>query len=87
MGALATFLTRALLEFRWLGTIILAFIAGGVLIADAAKSRLSPGKMLLTVGSGLLAVVLFWTLPSLINYVRSDSGNIVPNQPIGNYRR
>jgi hypothetical protein len=35
------------------------------------------------VGSALLAAVLFWILPTLINYARTDSDTVLPNHPIG----
>ncbi|MFC9897810.1 hypothetical protein ACFVMC_29325 [Nocardia sp. NPDC127579] len=57
-----------------------------VLISEAAKSRLSPAKILTVAASAVLAAVLFWVLPSLVNYARSDSGIIVPDHPVGGYR-
>ncbi|RUS65377.1 hypothetical protein CUZ56_03042 [Saezia sanguinis] len=61
-------------------------VAMGVLVSEAAKSKLSPAKIVGVTLSGLLAAVAFWMLPTLVNYARSDANIIVPDHPVGGYR-
>ncbi|WP_442939599.1 hypothetical protein [Nocardia sp. CY41] len=75
-----------LIFVRWGGLIIIAIITIGVLISEAAKSRLSPGRIILVFGSGLMAGVAIWILPTAMNYARTDANLIVPDHPIGGYR-
>ncbi|MFE3029260.1 hypothetical protein ACFXO9_30810 [Nocardia tengchongensis] len=84
---LNTILENALQSFQWLGLIVLTIAAMGILISEAAKAKLSPGKVFAVVGSAVMAAVLFWALPTIINYARVDSSVIVPNAPIGGYGR
>ncbi|MFE4455793.1 hypothetical protein ACFROC_00415 [Nocardia tengchongensis] len=76
-----------LLVFRWIGLIVLTIASMAILISEAAKSKLSPGKVLAVAGSAIVAAVVFWVLPTLVNYARIDSGTIVPNAPVGSYGR
>lgn len=86
MSNLSNILYGVLIFVRWAGLILITIISMGVLIAEAAKSRLSPAKILGVGGSAILAAVLFWMLPTLVNYARSDANTIVPDHPIGSYR-
>ncbi|GEM30812.1 hypothetical protein NN3_18190 [Nocardia neocaledoniensis NBRC 108232] len=67
------------------GLITIMIIGMGVLVVEAARSRLSVAKILGVTGAAVLAATLFWILPALINYARSDSNSIVPNFPVGGY--
>ncbi|MFE2960997.1 hypothetical protein [Nocardia tengchongensis] len=80
-------LYSVLLVFRWIGMIVLAIASMAILISEATKSKLSPGKVLAVTGSAVVAAALFWMLPTLINYARIDSGTVIPNAPIGSYGR
>ena len=86
MGNLSSILYGMLVFVRWAGLIVITILSMGVLISEAAKSKLSPAKILAVTGSAILAAVLFWMLPSLINFARSDADVIVPNAPIGQYQ-
>jgi hypothetical protein len=86
MGNLSAILFNILIFVRWAGLILIAIISMAVLIQTAASSKLSPGKILVVAGSALLAGVLFWILPTVINYARTDSNIIVPDHPIGGFR-
>ncbi|ONM46341.1 hypothetical protein [Nocardia donostiensis] len=86
MSNLSNILYGVLIFVRWAGLILITIISMGVLISEAAKSKLSPGKVLGVAGSAILAAVLFWMLPTLVNYARSDANTIVPDHPIGGYR-
>lgn len=86
MGNLSNILYGVLIFVRWAGLILITIISMAVLISEAAKSRLSPAKILGVAGSAILAAVLFWVLPTLVNYARTDSNIIVPDHPIGGYR-
>ncbi len=83
MSNLETVLYDVLLVFRWVGIIAIAITAMAILISEGAKEKLSPGKVLTVAASGVLAAALFWVLPTLINYARSDADLIVPNNPVG----
>lgn len=82
---LANLLERILYALRWGGMIIIAIVGMGLLISEGTKSKLSPGRILTVVGSALLAAVLFWILPTLINYARIDGSTVLPDHPIGGY--
>ncbi|MFF0457475.1 hypothetical protein [Nocardia africana] len=86
MHNLNALLYYILLVVRALGIIVITILAMGILISEAAKSKLSPTKVLSVVGSAILAAVLFWMLPTLVNYARSDATSVVPDQPVGRYR-
>ncbi|WP_228002926.1 hypothetical protein [Nocardia australiensis] len=86
MGNLSTILYGVLIFMRWAGLILITIISMGVLISEAAKSKLSPAKILGVTGSAILAALMFWMLPTLINFARSDATIIVPDNPIGGYR-
>lgn len=86
MSNLSNILYGVLVFIRWAGLILITIISMGVLIAEAAKSKLSPAKILGVAGSAILAAVLFWMLPTLVNYARSDATTIVPDHPVGSYR-
>ena len=86
MSYLESFIYNFMVSFRWLGIIAIAIVAMAVLLSEAAKEKLSPGKILTVTGSGVLAAVMFWILPTLVDYARTDADAIVPNQPIGTYR-
>ncbi|WP_040834061.1 hypothetical protein [Nocardia brevicatena] len=86
MSNLSNILYGVLVFIRWAGLILITIISMGVLIAEAAKSKLSPAKILGVAGSAILAAVLFWMLPTLVNYARSDANIIVPDHPVGSYR-
>ncbi|NUS42720.1 MAG: hypothetical protein HOQ24_03355 [Mycobacteriaceae bacterium] len=79
MTSLESTLQSVLLEFRTLGMVLIAMIAMALLISEGAKSKLSPGKILTVVGSGILAAGLFWVLPTIISYVQSDAEVVVPS--------
>ncbi|MQY28210.1 MULTISPECIES: hypothetical protein [Nocardia] len=83
---LATLLYNVLIAFRWIGLIILTIASMAILISESAKAKLSPGKVLAVAGSAIVAAVVFWVLPSLVNYARVDATTLVPGQPIGGYR-
>ncbi|NKY87221.1 hypothetical protein [Nocardia veterana] len=86
MQHLNSLLYYILLVVRALGIVIITILSMGILISESAKSKLSPAKVLGVVGSAILAAVLFWMLPTIINYARSDATSVVPDQPIGRYR-
>lgn len=86
MNNLSNILYGVLIFVRWAGLILITIISMGVLISEAAKSKLSPGKILAVAGSAILAAVLFWMLPTIVNYARSDANTIVPDQPVGSYQ-
>lgn len=83
MTYLGDILYSALLYFRWVGIIAITILSMAILISEAAKSKLSPAKILTVAGSGLLAAILFWVLPVVIDYARRDVTPIVPAGPIG----
>ncbi|WP_405136703.1 hypothetical protein [Nocardia sp. NBC_01388] len=83
---LGNILESVLLVFRWIGLIILTIASMAILISESTKSKLSPGKVLAVAGSAIIAAVVFWILPTLVNYARVDSDTIIPNAPIGGYR-
>ncbi|MET9489841.1 hypothetical protein [Nocardia sp. NPDC006630] len=83
---LGNILESVLLVFRWIGLIILTIASMAILISESTKSKLSPGKVLAVAGSAIVAAVVFWILPTLVNYARVDSDTIIPNAPIGGYR-
>ncbi|MFJ9370076.1 hypothetical protein ACIRRA_37440 [Nocardia sp. NPDC101769] len=72
---------------RYIGILILIISSMAILISEAAKNKLSPSKILTVVGSAIIAALLFWVLPNLIYYARSDTGRIVPDRQIGQYGR
>jgi uncharacterized membrane protein (DUF373 family) len=80
---LSQILEIILYAVRWGGLIIITIVSMAVLVTQATKSKLSPGTILTVVGSALLAAVLFWILPTLINYARTDADTVLPNHPIG----
>ncbi|NKY54008.1 hypothetical protein [Nocardia vermiculata] len=86
MHNLNALLYYILLVVRALGIIVITILAMGILISEAAKSKLSPTKVLGVVGSAILAAVLFWMLPTLVNYARADATGVVPDQPVGRYQ-
>lgn len=86
MHNLNALLYYILLVVRALGIIVITILSMGVLISEAAKSKLSPAKILGVVGSAILAAVLFWMLPTIVNYARSDATSVVPDQPVGRYQ-
>ncbi|WP_406231693.1 hypothetical protein [Nocardia sp. NBC_01009] len=86
MGSFSIILYSFLMWFRWIGTIALTIIIMFWLVSVAASSKLSLPKVLGVVGSGIIAVVMFWILPTVVNYARSDANIIVPDHPIGSYR-
>lgn len=86
MHNLNSLLYYILLVVRALGIIVITILAMGILISESAKSKLSPTKVLGVVGSAILAAVLFWMLPTIINYARSDATAVVPDQPVGRYQ-
>ncbi|MCC3326396.1 hypothetical protein [Nocardia abscessus] len=86
MGNLANILYGFLIFIRWGGMIVIAIVSIGVLVSEGAKSKLSPGRIIVVFGSGLLAGFAIWILPTSINYVRTDANLIVPDHPIGGYR-
>lgn len=83
---LASILYNAMYIFRWIGLIILTIGSMAILISEATKSKLSPGKVLAVAGSAIVAAVVFWVLPTLVNYARVDSSIIVKDHPVGGYR-
>jgi hypothetical protein len=87
MGNFSYILYNTLVFIRWSGLIVITILSMAVLISEAAKSKLSPAKILGVAASAVLAAVMFWVLPTLVNYARTDSNIIVPDQPIGSYRR
>jgi hypothetical protein len=85
MSSLESVLFNVLVVFRWVGIVAIAIVAMAILISEGAKSKLSPGKILVVAGSGVLAAVLFWVLPTLINLARTDADLVVPNAPVGGF--
>ncbi|WP_433733123.1 hypothetical protein ACQP0C_12750 [Nocardia sp. CA-129566] len=89
MGSqISIILYNGLIFIRWAGMIII--VGGGLVIfvSEGVKSKFSPGKLIGVAASVLLGVVLFWTLPTLANYVRVDTNTrIVQDQPIGGVYR
>lgn len=83
---LGTILYSVLIIFRWIGLIILTIASMAILISESTKNKLSPGKVLAVAGSAIIAAVVFWILPTVVNYARVDSSTIVPDHPIGGYR-
>lgn len=72
-----------LIVVRWVGAIVIVIVTTGLLVTEAARSRLSPTRVVGVACTGIFAVVLIWTLPSLANYARTDANRIVPDQPVG----
>ncbi|MFE9575188.1 hypothetical protein ACFYO1_02285 [Nocardia sp. NPDC006044] len=68
------------------GLVIVGLVSTYVLIAEAAKSKLSAARIITVAASAILAGVVLWILPSLINYARYDVSTFVPDYPIGGYR-
>lgn len=87
MTSIGEMLYGVIVQFRLIGIIIIAIVAMAMLITEGAKSRLSPGKIFSIAGSGILAGVLFWILPSVINYASQDANTVVPNAPVGGFYR
>ncbi|GAB2452363.1 hypothetical protein [Nocardia tengchongensis] len=85
--SLETILSLILQMVRWIGILILTIASMAILISEATKNKLSPGKVISVVGSALVAAVLFWVLPSLVYFARADSSHVVPERPIGQYGR
>ncbi|MEV5652534.1 hypothetical protein AB0L57_30155 [Nocardia sp. NPDC052254] len=84
MGSQLSFILYNVLVFvRWAGIIIIAIAGMALLISEGIKSRLSPTKVLGVAASAILAAILFWILPTVVNYARVDSNRIVPDQPVG----
>ncbi|MQY23650.1 hypothetical protein [Nocardia macrotermitis] len=87
MGSQLSIILVYILQWvRWGGIIMIAIIGMSILLSEAAKSKLSPSRIIAVAGSAILAAVLFWLLPTLVNYARVDSNNIVPDHPIGSYQ-
>ncbi|NUP26246.1 MAG: hypothetical protein HOQ44_06050 [Nocardia sp.] len=86
MGNISNILYGILVFVRWAGLILITIVSMGVMISEAAKSKLSPAKVVGVDGSAILAAVLFWMLPTLVNYARGDANMIVPDHPVGGYR-
>ncbi|RDI54566.1 hypothetical protein [Nocardia mexicana] len=87
MGSQLGIILSEVLQFvRWGGLIILTIVILGIFISEAARSRLSPGRILVVAATGILAAVIFWLLPTLVNYARVDSNSIVPDHPVGSYQ-
>ena len=86
MNNLTNILYTILLFVRFAGIIIVAILGMAFVITEGARSKLSPGKLLGVAASTILAAFIFWTLPSLVNYTRSDSRTVIPDHPIGGYR-
>ncbi|MBL1079748.1 hypothetical protein JK358_35640 [Nocardia sp. 2] len=86
-SSLTDILYRATSMTRVAALICLGAVATWLIIADGAKDKLSPGKVLGIAASAVLAAILIWTLPTLINYARVDSERIVPAHPVGGYNR
>lgn len=86
MNNITNILYSILLFTRFAGIIVIAILGIMFLITEGARSKLSPGKIIAVGASTLLAAFVLWTLPSLVNYARSDSRTIVPDHPIGGYR-
>ncbi|MFD4405522.1 hypothetical protein ACFWPH_22470 [Nocardia sp. NPDC058499] len=83
MSNLSNILYGILVFVRWAGLILITIVSMAVLISEAAKSKLSPAKILGVAGSAILAAVLFWMLPTLVNFARADANMIVPDHPVG----
>jgi hypothetical protein len=56
-----------------------------MLISEGIKSKLSPAKLFTVVASAIVAAVLFWVLPDLVSYARTDGNRIAPRLPLGGY--
>ncbi|MBF6089215.1 hypothetical protein GV794_01420 [Nocardia cyriacigeorgica] len=86
MGNNLTGVLLVILQFvRAAGLILIAIIGIGTLISEGAKSKLSPAKVLTVAGSAILAGVLIWLLPTLINHARWEVNTVVPDAPVGAY--
>ncbi|MEV0032792.1 hypothetical protein [Nocardia sp. NPDC050793] len=83
---LGNLLYGVLLWIRWVGLILIAIVAVGLLISDGAKTKLSPNRIFVVAASALLAAVMIWVTPTLINYARKDANMYVPNYPVGTYQ-
>ncbi len=68
---------------RYAGLIVITILAIGVLIFEGARTKLSAMRIVGVAGSAVLAGVVLWVLPALINYARIDSNSVVPNFPVG----
>ena len=75
--SLYNILTTVLYTFRWIGLAILTIASMAILISEAAKSKLSPGKVLAVAGSAIVAAVIFWILPTIVSDATSDSNTLV----------
>lgn len=80
--SLESILTSVMLTFRWVGITAISIVSMALLISEAAKSKLSPAKIFTVAGSGVLAGVLFWVLPTVIFWARGDAETIVPSDSI-----
>ncbi len=87
MGSQLSIILEYVLQLvRWLGIIIVAIVGVSLIISEGAKSKLSPSRVLVVAGSAVLAAVLLWILPTVINYARVDTNSVVPDHPIGSYQ-
>ncbi|WP_199742759.1 hypothetical protein [Nocardia stercoris] len=75
--SLYNILTNVMYAFRYIGLAILTIASMAILISEAAKSKLSPGKVLAVAGSAIVAAVVFWILPTIVSDATSDSGQVV----------
>ncbi|GAB2559374.1 hypothetical protein [Nocardia heshunensis] len=82
---IAAILYMILQAVRYIGILVLIIASMAILISEAAKNKLSPAKILTVVGSAIIAALLFWALPNLIYFARSDTIKIVPDRQIGPY--
>ncbi|MEV0359737.1 hypothetical protein AB0H71_27130 [Nocardia sp. NPDC050697] len=83
MSSLTSILVIVLNFVRWAGLIVIAIVAIGILIAESARTKLAATRVIGVGASAVLAGVVLWVLPALINYARIDSNSIVPNFPVG----
>ncbi|AHH16392.1 hypothetical protein [Nocardia nova] len=84
MGSQLSFILYNVLVFvRWAGIIIIAIAGMALLISEGIKSKLSPTRVLGVAAAAIMAAVLLWILPTMVNYARVDSNRIVPDQPVG----
>lgn len=79
MGAYYNILDLVLTFVRFAGLTVIFIAALVIFIHDAIKSKLSPARMFTVAASAIIAGVLFWVLPGLIEDARQTGSGAVPN--------
>lgn len=70
------FLYGAIFIIRNIGVALIILLTILTFIYVAAKDRLSPSKLGLVACSGIVAIVVLWTLPTILLKVRSEADSV-----------